>query len=133
MENAPVIFVCCSNIEYDIKSDSADSYANKGMTARYGTEVVNFLLNAKDRKSIKTLMQSAPVYIAAQHIILSAVSKGLKGCLVDFINLDKINMILNLPDHITCELIVPIGYPDENPNPIKTNQVNNTFYNKWNK
>ncbi|MEX1376789.1 MAG: nitroreductase family protein [Eubacteriales bacterium] len=131
VKDAPVIFVCCSNIGFDILNESEESYAHLGLTARYGKETMHFLLNAKNRKSIKTLLQSSPVYIAAQHIILSAVSHGLRGCLVDFINLEKINQILNLPENITCELLVPIGYADEEPTPIKTNDKDNVFYDIW--
>ncbi len=131
--NAPVIFVCCSNIEFDLKNENPGGYAVQGMTSRYGKEVVDFLINAKNRKPAKILMQASPVYIAAQHIILSAVSLGLKGCLVDFINLEKINQILNLPDNITCELLVPVGYPDEIPVPAKVNSKNNVFYDRWGK
>ena len=122
--DAPVIFVCCSTIEFDLKDESADSYAVQGMTGRYGKEIINFLITAENRKSAKTLMQASPAYIAAQHIILSAVSFGLRGCLVDFINLEEINKILGLPDNITCELLVPIGYPAENSMPIKINSKN---------
>lgn len=128
---APVIFVCCSNIEFEVNDIKPGSYAHKGLTARYGEEVMDFFLNAKNRKSIKTLMQSSPAYIAAQHIILSANSYGLKGCLVDFINVEQINNILNLPNDITCELIVPIGYPDENPEPIRENPSDNIFIDRW--
>lgn len=131
--NAPVIFVCCSTIELDVKDVEPGSYAHKGLAERYGEEVLNFFMSAENRKSIKMLMQSSPAYIAAQHIILSANSHGLKGCLVDFINIEKINKILNIPDNITCELIVPVGYPDENPKPIKVNQSNNVFYDRWNR
>lgn len=129
---APVIFVCCSNIEFDVKDIKPGSYTHKGLAARYGEEVLDFFMSADNSKSIKTLMQSSPAYIAAQHIILSANSYGLKGCLVDFINVEQINKILNIPDDITCELIVPVGYPDENPKPIKVNQSNNIFFYKWN-
>ncbi|MBN2879190.1 MAG: nitroreductase family protein [Clostridia bacterium] len=131
--DAPVIFVCCSNIQFDLKNETAESYAMQGMTARYGKETVDFLIGTENRKSAKTLMQASPAYIAAQHIILSAVSMGFRGCLVDFINLEKINKILGLPDNITCELLVPIGYPDETPIPIKTNEKKNVFYDKWDK
>lgn len=130
---APVIFVCCSNIEFDVKDIEPGSYAHKGLTERYGEEVLDFFMCAENRKSIKMLMQSSPAYIAAQHIILAANSYGLKGCLVDFINVEQINKILNIPDDITCELIVPVGYPDENPKPIKINKTNNVFYDRWNR
>lgn len=133
VENAPVIFVCCSNISFDIKEDDPASYSHLGITARYGKEIMDFLLSAKNRKGIKTLLQSSPVYIAAQHIILSAVSHGLRGCLVDFINLEEINSILNLPENVTCELLVPVGYADEEPMPIKVNEKDNVFYDRWGK
>lgn len=131
VSDAPVIFVCCSNISWDIKDDDQTSYAIKGMTARYGKEVVDFLMQAKQRKSVKTLMQATPVYIAAQHIILSAVSHGLRGCLVDFIDLEKINQILHLPENITCELLVPIGYAAENATPVNAIDQDNIFYDTW--
>ena len=133
VENAPIIFVCCSNISFDIKDESTESYQHLGLTARYGKETMDFLLSAKNRKGVKTLLQSSPVYIAAQHIILSAVSYGLRGCLVDFINLEEINRILNLPENIACELLVPVGYADEEPKPIKVNDKDNVFYDGWNK
>ncbi|QVK17338.1 nitroreductase family protein [Mycoplasmatota bacterium] len=76
-------------------------------------------------------MQSSPTYIAAQHIILSAVSHGLKGCLVDFFNLENINRVLYLPDYLTVEFIVPVGYPNEKGNPVNVNDRNNVFYNHW--
>ncbi len=131
VSKAPVIFVCCSDIEFDIQNEKPDSYAYKGLSERYGKEIVDFFIKAQNRKSIKTLIQSAPAYVAAEHIILSANSHGLKGCLVDFIDLEKINEILNLPENITCELIVPIGYPDEPKMQIKINKMENVFYERW--
>lgn len=64
-------------------------------------------------------------------MILTAVSHGLRGCLVDFIDIKKINKILELPDNITCQLLVPIGYPDEVPREKMTNNEKKVFYNKW--
>lgn len=77
-------------------------------------------------------MQSTPVNIAAQHMILTAVSHNLRGCLVDFINIEKINSILGLPEHITCQLLVPVGYADETPGQ-RSNECRNDmiFYYKW--
>ena len=131
VSKAPVIFVCCSDIEFDIQNEKSDSYAYKGLSARYGKEIIDFFIKAQNRKSIKTLIQSAPAYVAAEHIILSANSHGLKGCLVDFIDLERINSILNLPKKITSELLVPVGYPDENPTLININPHRNMFVDKW--
>ena len=113
VSEAPVIFICCADISMDLKDQADDSYAVCGMKMRYGEKVVGFLRSHENRKPCKTLMQSSPVYIAAQHMILTAVSHGLRGCLVDFIDIEKINRILDLPQHITCQLLVPVGYPAE--------------------
>ena len=132
VEQAPVIFVCCSQIQTDIQDQKTDSYMIQGLIGRYGEEIVNLLQNVENRKACKTLLNVAPVYIAAQHMILAAVAHGLRGCLVDFIKIEAINQLLNLPPHITCELLVPIGYPDEVPTPIKVNDKDNIFFDRWN-
>jgi nitroreductase len=132
VEHAPVIFVCCGLIDSDMQEAADDSYVIQGLTGRYGKEIVAALKTFKNRKAAKILLQSTPVYIAAQHMILTAVAHGLRGCLVDFINLEQINHILGLPDHLTCQLLVPIGYADEPPKPIKVNETGNVFFDHWN-
>lgn len=129
---APVIFACCCDISWDIREQTKDDYGVIGNKLRYGEDIVNFLREYKNRKACKTLMQSTPVYIAAQHMILTAVSHNLRGCLVDFIDIEKINKILGLPDHISCQLLVPMGYADETPIQ-KSNENRNDmfFYDKW--
>ena len=131
VEHAPVIFVCCGLIDADMQDAADGSYVLQGLTGRYSEEIVAALKAAKDRKAVKTLLQATPVYIAAQHMILTAVAHGLRGCLVDFIHLEQINQILGLPDHITCQLLVPVGYPDETPRPIKVNEKDNVFFDRW--
>ena len=134
VEKAPVVFVCCSDISMDLKDQADDSYAVCGMKMRYGENVVRFLRENEERKACKTLMQSTPVYIAAQHMILTAVSHGLRGCLVDFIDIEKINRILGLPQNITCQLLVPTGYPAEKPKQQKQRQADEMFfYDGWQK
>lgn len=129
---APVVFVCCADISMDLKDQSDDSYAVCGMKMRYGEDIVGFLRSHEGRKACKTLMQSTPVYIAAQHMILTAVSHGLKGCLVDFIDIEKINRILGLPQNIACQLLVPIGHPAETPKDKKPRSSSEIFfYDRW--
>lgn len=131
--NAPVIFACCCDISWDIRDQKDDDYGVIGNKLRYGDDIVNFLREHENRKACKTLMQSSPVYIAAQHMILTAVSHDLRGCLVDFIDIEKINKILGLPEHITCQLLVPIGYPNQTPKEKNNKDRDNIiFYDKWN-
>ena len=129
---APVIFVCCADISMDLKDQTDDSYAVCGMKMRYGEDIVDFLRGHQNRKACKTLMLSTPVYIAAQHMILTAVSHGLRGCLVDFIDIEKINKILGLPQNVTCQLLVPVGYPADKPQDKKQRDISEiTFYDSW--
>lgn len=129
---APVIFVCCGDISYDIKDLKDDDYGMIGSKLRYSEEVVNFLKENRNRKACKTLLLASPVYIAAQHMILSAVSHELRGCLVDFMDIEKINEVLGLPDHITCQVLVPVGYADEEPKPkTRTDIHERVFLNSW--
>lgn len=51
--------------------------------------------------------------IAAEVILLTAVSIGLGGCLIGAFSREKIKAILALPDGIEPMLLVAIGKPDE--------------------
>ena len=130
--NAPVIFVCCGAISFDLADQKEDSYAVIGNKWRYSDEIVDYLRTHNDRKACKRLLQASPVYITAEHIILTAVSHGLRGCIVDFMDLEKINAILGLPQHITCQVLVPVGYADETPKDKESfNFKEKVFYNNW--
>jgi nitroreductase len=132
VSQAPVIFVCCADIGWDIADQEDDAYGVVGNKLRYGSEIIDYLRENDNRKASKTLLLSTPAYIAAQHMILTAVSYGLRGCLVDFMNIEKINTILSLPDHTTCQVLVPVGYADEVPKKrIERDKKERTFYNEW--
>lgn len=116
----------------DIADQSEDNYSVVGNKLRYSDEIVDYLRKNSNRKACKALLQASPVYIAAQHIILTAVSHNLRGCLVDFMDIERINSILGLPKHITCQVLVPVGYTDEIPK--KKDDYNlkyRVFYNNW--
>lgn len=129
---APVIFVCCGDISWDLADQSEDNYGVLGNKLRYSDEIIDYLRKHRNRKACKTLLQASPVYIAAQHIILAAVSHNLRGCLVDFMDIEKINNILGLPKHITCQVLVPVGYTDEIPKKKDDYNIKErVFYNNW--
>jgi len=52
--------------------------------------------------------------IAAQTIVLGAVSKEMGGCIIGSIDKDKLSAALNIPEEYTIELVVALGYPKEN-------------------
>lgn len=53
------------------------------------------------------------VGIVAQTILLSAVEKGLGGCMIGNFSPEKISSALDLPKNLVPVLIVAIGKPDE--------------------
>lgn len=131
IQNAPVIFICCANISFDIKEQSDEDYGVIGNKKRYGSEIVEYLRNYHNRKQAKTLLSATPPYLPAQHIILSAVSHGLRGCLVDFMDLEKMNNILNIPEEYTVQVLVPIGYPKQKTVNRSIQSKRNVFFNKY--
>lgn len=52
--------------------------------------------------------------IAAEHIVLSALSDGVGSCLMGAIDREAIAKLLNLPENLAISLVVALGYPKEN-------------------
>jgi nitroreductase len=51
--------------------------------------------------------------IAAQSILLGAREKGLGGCMIGSIQLDRLRAILNIPDKLEILLVLALGKPRE--------------------
>lgn len=51
--------------------------------------------------------------IAAQSILLTAVEKGLGGCIIGSVKKDKLSVLLEIPDHLTIIQVIALGKPDE--------------------
>lgn len=52
--------------------------------------------------------------IAAENILLSAVEKGLGGCMFGSVNRDQISRSLNLGDNLEILMVIALGKPKEN-------------------
>jgi nitroreductase len=87
---APVVVVVC----YDVKR----------MTGRYG------------RKG-RTLMTIMDCMLCVENMILAAVHFGLGTCCVVGFSPEKLKELLPIPKEITPVLLVPMGYPAEDPAP----------------
>lgn len=74
------------------------------------------------------------ISMAAQNILLLATEKGISTCTVKSYNKQAIEKILKLPDEISAELIISIGYSDNYPTAPPKKRVNEvTFINQWGK
>ncbi len=96
-----------------------------------------FVIDAEKRKRIATeaeiqgFLAEAPVLmvavcdpgnefnvaIAVDHMILSATNEGLGTCWVGWFEQEPVKQILGIPDSKVVVILVPIGFPDENPGP----------------
>lgn len=72
------------------------------------------------------------IAMAAENLILQAVKEGLGTCAVRSFNARAVEKILDLPDHISPELIVSIGYAAKEVEvPVKKKLEEIVFLNKW--
>lgn len=51
--------------------------------------------------------------IAAQTILLGAVSRGFAGCIIGSINKEQLRSNIKIPDRYEIELVIPLGYAKE--------------------
>ena len=70
--------------------------------------------------------------MAAENIMLEAVSLGLGTCAIKSFNNAAVRKLLKLPPQIEIELLLSIGYPDADPHiPLRKPLEEILFYNKW--
>lgn len=100
---APVVIVMCANI------------ASAG--ARYG-----------ERGRELYCVQDAAC--AAQNMMLSAYAMGLGAAWVGAFKEEDISDLLNLPEHLRPVALIPIGYPDEEPDAPPRRSVKEVLHNE---
>ncbi|HII07736.1 MAG TPA: nitroreductase [Methanotrichaceae archaeon] len=55
--------------------------------------------------------------IAVDHMTLKAVEEGLGTCWIGAFYEEEVKKVLNIPPEVRVVALLPIGYPDESPNP----------------
>jgi nitroreductase len=55
--------------------------------------------------------------IATEHIALAATSLGLGTCWIHLFDKEKISLLLSLPSWIFPVTLMPVGYPEQVPEP----------------
>jgi len=71
------------------------------------------------KKSGNEILSLMDISMAAQNMLLEAYDLGLGSCVIKSFSQKAVQKLLDLPKNILPELLVSIGYPDENPNPPK--------------
>jgi nitroreductase len=130
--SAPVVFACCADVSWDIAAQPADGFGLKVNKLRFGAEFIEYLIQYPDRKACMTLFANATPLIPAEHMVLTAVSHGLSACYIGYLDVAKANEILNLPEHLTCLFLLPVGYANEDAGKKSLKKVEEiSFYDQW--
>ncbi len=129
---APVVFALCADISLDLKDQPEDDYGLNINYSRFGKKFIHYLNQYPDRKSVKKLFADGGPYLPGEHIFLAAVDNEMSACFIGDLDTEKASKILNLPDHISCLYLLPVGYADEMPKQKKLKSIDDiSFYDKW--
>lgn len=74
-------------------------------------EKISFLYGERG----KNIYAICDVAASVQNVLLLAHNEGIGSCWIGAFNEKKVSEILNLPKNLKPIVILPIGYPDENP------------------
>ncbi len=117
--HAPVIIVCCFDRMAFTKlfiKKRVEELVAAGVMNR---EVADMLYQRKMPEKAEEAGIPVSAYIdmgiAVEHIVLRATSLGLGSCWVRMFNAGRVCEILKLPPEITPIVLLPVGYPAENP------------------
>ncbi|MDH5365311.1 MAG: nitroreductase family protein [Dehalococcoidia bacterium] len=76
------------------------------------------------------VLSKMDIAIAAQNICLEATELGLGSCIIRLFNPDAVRGLLDLPENMTPELMVSLGYPRSIPQPPSRRTVDDTVI-RW--
>jgi nitroreductase len=70
--------------------------------------------------------------IAIDHVTLSAVEQGLGTCWIGAFSQDVAKKLLNIPENMRVVALLPLGYPEEIPDPRPRKSIGEVVvYEKW--
>ena len=105
VSDAPVVIVVCGN-----KERAGKIYGDRG----------------------RKLYAIQDADAALMHMILTAFGFGLGTCWVGAFDDRAVSAVLCLPDHIIPIALIPLGYPDEEPEPTSRIEIEDlVHFEKW--
>lgn len=124
---APVVLVCCADLQGYFEGIKARSqeFGKEGALEETMSRVLRG--RAEQLKTVN-IQELAPgiafnVAIAIEHIVLRALDFGLGSCWVRMLDEQKIKTIFGWKNSIHVVALLPLGYPDETPNPRKRRAI----------
>ena len=130
--SAPVVLALCADISFDLKEADEDNFALTVNHCRFGEPLVDYCNAYPDRRAMNLLWHNAAGTTAGQQMYLAAVDLGLGACWVGYLDIAQASKLLQLPDHVACLFLMPIGYPAEVPEDIERKSIDQiVFRDRW--
>jgi len=126
VSSAPVVIVCCGVPEAFSRKMHRESLKQliEAGVMDWSDEVLDDVVLGSDLfapyrlgDQVMTIKAGEQVMIATAYMTLEAVNQGLGTCWVGAMSPKDAHQIMNLPDGLFVQALIPLGYPDEDPEP----------------
>ena len=132
----PVVIVCCADInafyEFPARVDELiESGALPKKSRSFFVPALKKKLDATP-KSDMLVAAAGNTSIAITNMMIQATEIGLGTCWVRWFDDKKVKEILDIPDNVEVMALLPVGVPDETPEPRPRISIEDiTFYEKY--
>ena len=126
VSSAPVVIVCCGvpdAFSRKMHRESLKQLIEAGVMD-WPDEVLDDVVLGSDLfapyrlgEQVMTIKAAEQVTIAIAYMTLEAVAQGLGTCWVGAMAPADAHKVMNLPDGLFVQSLIPLGYPDEDPRP----------------
>jgi nitroreductase len=122
IESASIVIVCCGDLlAWKETVGHTRELVDRG-DIQLNKESEKALMDRAKRAASAEMHERIPsallnVAIAVEHIVLEAVELGLGSCWVGLFDKEKVRDVLDLPEHLYVVGLLPVGVPDEDPQP----------------
>ena len=138
--NAPVLIVCCgaiNDLSRKMHRETLAQLRDAGVTNWTDDFLDNVVLKSDAfapyllGEPVMTVKAGEQVMIAVAYMTLEAVNQGLGTCWVGAITPKEVHKVMNLPDNIFVQSLLPLGYPGEDPKPRPRKDISKIVF--WEK
>ena len=126
VSTAPVVIVCCGVPEAFSRKMHRASLKQliEAGVMDWPDEVLDNVVLGSDLfapyrlgDQVMIIKAAEQVMIAVAYMTLEAVNQGLGTCWVGAMSPKDAHRVMNLPDDLFVQALIPLGYPDEDPKP----------------
>jgi len=134
---APVLIVCCATIDDFTRKGHGEALKSLIPVGAMTDELMNIVLQSDifapylRGEAVMAVRAGEQVMIAVAYMTLEAVNQGLGTCWVGAITPQEVHKVMNLPDSIFVQALLPLGYPGEDPKPRPRKDISKIVF--WEK